>query len=28
VQPARFQRDKISSGCGHASACDRTREIR
>jgi hypothetical protein len=27
LQPARFQRGKIPSGCGHASACDRTRRI-
>ena len=28
LQPARFQRGKIPSGSGHASACDDTREIR
>lgn len=28
LQPARFQRGKIPSGSGHASACDDTRDIR
>lgn len=28
LQPARFQRGKIPSGSGHASACDDTCEIR
>jgi hypothetical protein len=28
VQPTRLHRGKIPCGCGHASACDRTCEIR
>jgi len=28
LQPTRLHRGKIPCGCGHASACDRTRKIR